>query len=147
MSIPALARPPAQLVAKHKVVLFMKGTPSAPMCGFSNRVVQLLYSHGPSRGSLLPSPVGMPRCHGRRPLPVLAGADIKGVDVLSDPVLRNYMKDYSQWPTFPQLYVGGEFVGGCDITTQLHQSGELGRLLAEKGGVAVPGAAPAAAKA
>lgn len=55
-----------------------------------------------------------------------------GVDVLSNPVMRTAMKEYSQWPTFPQLYVAGEFVGGCDIATQMHQSGELAKLLEAK---------------
>ncbi len=55
-----------------------------------------------------------------------------GVDVLSNPVMRTAMKEYSQWPTFPQLYVAGEFVGGCDIATQMHQNGELAKLLEDK---------------
>ncbi len=80
----------------------MKGSPAQPMCGFSGQVVRILNAHG---------------------------ADIHGVDILSNPVLRTYMKEYSSWPTFPQLYVDGEFVGGCDIATQMHQSGELGKLL------------------
>ncbi|RYG56776.1 hypothetical protein EON66_02055 [archaeon] len=63
------------------------------------------------------------------PSPSLAGADVHGVDVLSNPTIRQFMKEYSQWPTFPQLYVNGEFVGGCDIMTQLQQSGELASML------------------
>ena len=61
-----------------------------------------------------------------------AGVDVTGVDVLSNPIMRTAMKEYSQWPTFPQLYVAGEFVGGCDIATQMHQSGELAKLLEDK---------------
>ena len=74
----------------------------------------------------------------------LADADIKDVDVLTNPVMRTAMKEYSSWPTFPQLYIGGEFVGGCDIVTQLHQSGELRTLLESSG---AGGGAPAATKA
>jgi glutaredoxin-related protein len=59
----------------------------------------------------------------------LAGAEIHGVDVLSSPELRSTLKDFSSWPTFPQLYINGEFIGGCDITTQLHEDGELAKLL------------------
>lgn len=97
-----------EIVKSHPVVLFMKGTPEAPMCGFSQRVVQLLHHNG---------------------------ADIYGVDVLTNPAIRNFMKEYSSWPTFPQLFVGGEFVGGCDIAMQMQQAGELKELLDEK----VPG--------
>ena len=63
----------------------------------------------------------------------LADVDVKGVDILSNPIMRAAMKEYSNWPTFPQLYVRGEFVGGCDIATQMHQSGELATLLAGSG--------------
>ena len=87
------------------VVLFMKGTPEMPMCGFSGRVVQIL-DH--------------------------LGADYKGINVLESGELRQGIKDYSNWPTVPQLYVKGEFVGGCDIVTEMFQSGELKTLLAEK---------------
>ena len=87
------------------VVLFMKGTPDAPMCGFSSRVVQIL-DH--------------------------LGADYKGINVLESGEVRQGIKDYSNWPTIPQLYVKGEFVGGCDIVTEMFQSGELKTLLAEK---------------
>lgn len=81
----------------------MKGTPARPMCGFSAQVVAVLKEHG---------------------------VPIHGVDVLADPLIRSAMKDYSNWPTFPQLYVKGQFVGGRDIVVQLHQSGELEELLA-----------------
>lgn len=89
----------------NDVVLFMKGTPDAPMCGFSSRVVQIL-DH--------------------------LGAQYKGINVLESGELRQGIKDYSNWPTIPQLYVKGEFVGGCDIVTEMYQSGELKTLLAEK---------------
>ena len=89
----------------NDVVLFMKGTPDAPMCGFSARVIQIL-DH--------------------------LGAHYKGINVLESGELRQSIKDYSNWPTIPQLYVKGEFVGGCDIVTEMFQSGELKTLLAEK---------------
>ena len=90
----------------NDVVLFMKGTPDAPMCGFSSRVVQIL-DH--------------------------LGAQYKGINVLESGELRQGIKDYSNWPTIPQLYVKGEFVGGCDIIREMFQSGELQSLLDEKG--------------
>ena len=93
-------------VKTNDVVLFMKGTPQFPMCGFSGQVVQIL------------NYVGVP---------------YKGINVLEDEAIRNGIKDYSNWPTIPQLYVKGEFVGGCDITREMFQSGELQQLLAEKG--------------
>jgi len=88
------------------VVLFMKGTPDQPMCGFSGRLVQIL------------DYVGVP---------------YRGINVLESDALRQGIKDYSNWPTIPQLFVKGEFVGGCDIVTEMFQSGELKQLLAEKG--------------
>ncbi len=90
----------------NDVVVFMKGTPVFPQCGFSAQVVQIL-SH--------------------------LGVKFKGVDVLADPSLRNGIKDFSSWPTIPQLYVKGEFVGGCDIIREMFQAGELQALLDEKG--------------
>ena len=93
-------------VEENPVVLFMKGTPIFPQCGFSAAVVQVL-----SR----------------------LGVKFKGFDVLSDPSLRDGIKRYSDWPTIPQLYVKGEFVGGCDIIREMYQTGELQTLLAEKG--------------
>ena len=88
-----------EVVKKDKVVVFMKGVPEQPMCGFSNAVVQILRMHGvESYGSY---------------------------NVLEDEELRQRVKDYSKWPTVPQVYVGGEFLGGCDIMLQLHQNGEL----------------------
>lgn len=88
------------------VVLFMKGTPQFPQCGFSGQVVQIL-DH-----------VGVP---------------FKGVNVLENDIIRQGIKEYSNWPTIPQLYIKGEFVGGCDIVREMFQSGELIPLLEEKG--------------
>jgi len=93
----------AKLVGTHPVVLFMKGTPSRPQCGFSAATVDVLR---------------------RYDVPVHA------VDVLADPALRQGIKSYSDWPTIPQLYIGGAFVGGCDIVRELHETGELGELIA-----------------
>ncbi|WP_137177500.1 Grx4 family monothiol glutaredoxin [Roseomonas sp. AR75] len=93
-------------ITENPVVLYMKGTPVFPQCGFSARVVQIL-SH-----------VGVP---------------FKGVNVLEDMELREGIKGFTNWPTIPQLYVKGEFVGGCDIVMEMFQSGELQSLLEEKG--------------
>jgi monothiol glutaredoxin len=95
-----------QAVTEHPVVLFMKGVPEAPQCGFSATVVQIL-DH--------------------------LGADFVGVNVLQSNDLRDGIKAYSDWPTIPQLYVKGEFVGGCDIVREMFQNGELKTLLAEQG--------------
>jgi monothiol glutaredoxin len=95
-----------QDIAENDVVLFMKGTPVFPQCGFSATVVQVL-SH--------------------------LGVKFKGIDVLQDPGLRQGIKDFSNWPTVPQLYAGGEFIGGCDIIREMFQSGELQETLKEKG--------------
>ena len=95
-----------QEIESNDVVLFMKGTPVFPQCGFSAAVVQVL-SH--------------------------LGVKFNGVDVLQDPGLRQGIKDFSNWPTVPQLYVKGEFVGGCDIIREMFQAGELQSLLQEKG--------------
>ncbi|HEX3881799.1 MAG TPA: Grx4 family monothiol glutaredoxin [Stellaceae bacterium] len=95
-----------QQVAESPVVLFMKGTPVFPQCGFSAAVVQIL-SH--------------------------LGVKFKGVDVLSDPSVRQGIKEFSSWPTIPQLYVQGEFIGGCDIIREMFESGELQQVLEEKG--------------
>jgi monothiol glutaredoxin len=88
------------------VVLYMKGTPVFPQCGFSSMAVQVL-SH--------------------------LGVKFKGVDVLADPAIRQGIKDFANWPTIPQLYIAGEFVGGADIIREMYQSGELEQLLHEKG--------------
>lgn len=85
-------------VKTNNIVLFMKGTPDFPMCGFSGQVVQIL-------GYL--------------------GVEFKGINVLDNPELREGIKVYSNWPTLPQLYVKGEFVGGCDIVREMFQAGEL----------------------
>ena len=105
MSNPTFDRIQAD-ITENPVVLFMKGTPVFPQCGFSARVVQIL-SH--------------------------AGVAFKGVNVLADMELREGIKSFTNWPTIPQLYVKGEFVGGCDIVTEMFQSGELQTLLEEKG--------------
>ncbi|MET3601940.1 Grx4 family monothiol glutaredoxin [Martelella mangrovi] len=97
----------------NDVVVFMKGTPQFPQCGFSGQVVQILD---------------------------YLGVDYKGINVLADGDLRQGIKDYSNWPTIPQLYVKGEFVGGCDIVREMFQAGELQEHLSSKG-VAVSGAA------
>lgn len=96
----------AQTVAEHPVVLFMKGVPDQPRCGFSSLAVQIL-DH--------------------------VGAPFVGVDVLQDESLREGIKAFSDWPTIPQLYVKGEFVGGSDIMREMFQSGELQTLMTEKG--------------
>ncbi|MCC6983774.1 MAG: Grx4 family monothiol glutaredoxin, partial [Bauldia sp.] len=93
-------------VKSNDVLLFMKGTPSFPQCGFSGQVVQIL-DH--------------------------LGIEYKGVNVLENWDVRQGIKDYSNWPTIPQLYVKGEFVGGCDIVREMFQSGELKTLLEGKG--------------
>ena len=93
-------------VASGDVVLFMKGTPVFPQCGFSAAVVQILSA---------------------------LGVKFKAFDVLKDPELRDGIKAFSNWPTIPQLYVKGEFVGGCDIVREMHENGELKSFLAEKG--------------
>eukprot|EP00590_Aulacoseira_subarctica_P000821 CAMPEP_0172423344 /NCGR_PEP_ID=MMETSP1064-20121228/15422_1 /TAXON_ID=202472 /ORGANISM="Aulacoseira subarctica , Strain CCAP 1002/5" /LENGTH=169 /DNA_ID=CAMNT_0013164665 /DNA_START=41 /DNA_END=550 /DNA_ORIENTATION=- len=98
-----------KLIEKHvkenKIMLYMKGNPSQPMCGFSARVVQILKENG---------------------------ADFASVNVLDYPAIREGVKSYSAWPTIPQLYVDGEFIGGCDIVTSLHESGELKELVSSK---------------
>nr|WP_255350730.1 Grx4 family monothiol glutaredoxin [Brevundimonas sp. AAP58] len=96
----------AQAIAEHPVVLFMKGTPDAPRCGFSSLAVQIL-DH--------------------------VGVEFVGVDVLQDDGLRDGIKTFTDWPTIPQLYVKGEFVGGSDIVREMFQAGELQALMAEKG--------------
>jgi monothiol glutaredoxin len=93
-------------VKANDVVLFMKGTPQFPQCGFSGQVVQIL-DH--------------------------LGVTYKGLNVLESDDLRNGIKAYSNWPTIPQLYVKGEFVGGCDIVREMFQAGELQQTLKEKG--------------
>lgn len=94
-----------QLVKAHDIVLFMKGTASFPMCGFSGRAVQILKACGVDTKAL------------------------KTVNVLEDDAIRQGIKDYSQWPTIPQLYVKGEFVGGSDIMMEMYESGELHQVI------------------
>ncbi len=95
-----------QDLGSSDVVLYMKGTPVFPQCGFSAAVVQVL-SH--------------------------VGVKFKGINILEEPGLRQGLKEYSNWPTFPQLYVKGELVGGCDIVREMYETGELQSLLTEKG--------------
>ncbi|WP_114391550.1 Grx4 family monothiol glutaredoxin [Oleisolibacter albus] len=95
-----------QDIGDNDVVLYMKGTPVFPQCGFSAAVVQVL-SH--------------------------MGVKFKGIDILVDPALRQGIKEFANWPTIPQLYVKGEFVGGCDIVRDMYESGELQSLLKDKG--------------
>ena len=100
----------------HEVILFMKGTPDAPACGFSARTVGALQA---------------------------LGAPFAAVDILPDPRIRQELSAISSWPTIPQLFVGGELVGGCDIVTEMYETGELAQAL----GVDAPEAAPADAPA
>ncbi len=92
-----------EMIEKNRVVLFMKGSKSFPQCGFSSRVVEILKGEG---------------------------VPFETVNVLSDPEIRQGIKDFSNWPTIPQLYIDGKFVGGCDIITEMKNSGELSKELA-----------------
>ncbi len=111
----------AGAIAENRVILFMKGTPQQPMCGFSARTVAILQA---------------------------TGEPFAAVDVLPDPRIRQELSALSNWPTIPQLFVDGEFVGGCDIVTEMYESGELQQALgidangdgAEEPAVAAPGA-------
>ena len=93
-------------VESNAIMLFMKGTPDAPQCGFSAAVVKILRSYG---------------------------VPFEAVDVLSDWDIREGIKEYSNWPTIPQLYIKGKFIGGCDIVREMYESGELAELLKAKG--------------
>ncbi len=95
-----------QDLRENDVVLYMKGTPMFPQCGFSAAVVQILSE---------------------------LGVKFKGIDILVDPSLRDAVKQFTNWPTLPQLYVKGEFVGGCDIVREMYANGELQELLRGKG--------------
>jgi monothiol glutaredoxin len=95
-----------QLISGNKVMLFMKGTKQFPACGFSNAVVQILKKEGVA---------------------------FETFNILADPEVRQGLKELSNWPTYPQLYVDGKFVGGCDIVTEMHRSGELGTELSAAG--------------
>ena len=92
----------AEAIAEHKVILFMKGTPDAPACGFSARTVAMLQD---------------------------LDAPFAAVDILPDPRIRQELSAISQWPTIPQLFVDGELIGGCDIITEMYESGELAQAL------------------
>jgi len=91
-------------VKANKVVVYMKGVPEQPMCGFSNAVVQVMKAEG---------------------------VEFKGFNVLADPDLREGIKTFSAWPTIPQVYINGEFIGGCDTTVEMYKSGELHEMLKE----------------
>jgi len=104
------------LVKSKPVVLFMKGSPLFPQCGFSSRAIAILER---------------------------LGVDFESVDVLQDQAIRQGIKSYSDWPTIPQLYVGGEFVGGSDIMMEMYEAGELGELF-QKAGAAKAAEAPQA---
>ncbi|HEY4645412.1 MAG TPA: Grx4 family monothiol glutaredoxin [Steroidobacteraceae bacterium] len=107
MSVDVVERIKQQITAKP-AVLFMKGTPDFPQCGFSAQTVAALRA---------------------------CGADFAHVNIFEDPELREALKAYSSWPTFPQLYVKGELVGGCDIALEMYRSGELKKLLESAGAV------------
>ncbi|GAB2522339.1 Grx4 family monothiol glutaredoxin [Lysobacter humi (ex Lee et al. 2017)] len=92
-------------IDRHPVVLFMKGTPQFPMCGFSSRTVQALRTAG--------------------------ATELRTINVLEDPEVRANLPRFSNWPTFPQLFIHGELIGGCDITLELLESGELARIVSE----------------
>jgi monothiol glutaredoxin len=102
-SNPVIDRIKAEVEA-HPIVLFMKGTPQFPMCGFSSKASQALKA---------------------------AGASFHSINVLEDPEVRANLPRFSDWPTFPQLFIGGELIGGCDITVELFESGELARMVVE----------------
>jgi len=95
-----------KVISEHPVVLFMKGTPQFPQCGFSSQVVQILD---------------------------YLGAPVHGVNVLEDEEIRHGVKEFANWPTIPQLYVKGEFVGGCDIVREMFETGELQQVFEQKG--------------
>jgi monothiol glutaredoxin len=97
------------MLAAHPIVLFMKGTPEFPMCGFSSRAAQALTE---------------------------AGAAFHAVNVLADPQIRAALPHFSNWPTFPQLFIQGELIGGCDIIEDLNSAGELSRMASDVAGVA-----------
>jgi monothiol glutaredoxin len=109
----------AEAIRDHEVILFMKGTPERPMCGFSARTVAALDS---------------------------LGREFAAVDVLPDPRIRQELSALSNWPTIPQLFVKGELVGGCDIVTEMYESGELAQLLGVEQPADAPDEAPAAAE-
>jgi monothiol glutaredoxin len=103
-------------ISEERVMLFMKGTPDMPRCGFSARISQILNA---------------------------SGADYAAMDILPDPRIRQELSELSGWPTIPQLFVGGELVGGCDIVTEMFESGELAEALGTEQPSAVQPAGPA----
>jgi monothiol glutaredoxin len=109
----------ANAISEHEVILFMKGVPERPMCGFSARTVAALDA---------------------------LGASYAAVDVLPDPRIRQELSAISNWPTIPQLFVKGELVGGCDIVTEMYESGELAQTLGVSAPADAPDEAPAAAE-
>jgi monothiol glutaredoxin len=109
----------SEAIREHEVILFMKGTPERPMCGFSARTVAALDA---------------------------LGREFAAVDVLPDPRIRQELSSLSNWPTIPQLFVKGELVGGCDIVTEMYESGELAALLGVEAPAEAPDQAPAAAE-
>jgi len=108
-----------EAIGDHEVLLFMKGTPERPACGFSARTAAALEA---------------------------VGAPFAAVDILPDPRIRAELSALSQWPTIPQLFVRGEFVGGCDIVTEMYESGELAQTLGVEPPADAPAQAPAAAE-
>jgi monothiol glutaredoxin len=119
MSEHALRDDIAQAIRDHKVILFMKGTPERPMCGFSARTAAALDA---------------------------MQTEYAAVDVLPDPRIRQELSALSNWPTIPQLFIGGELVGGCDIVTEMYESGELAQALGVQPPAEAPAEAPAAAE-
>ena len=109
----------SKAISEHDVILFMKGVPERPMCGFSARTVAALDS---------------------------LGASYAAVDILPDPRIRQELSAISNWPTIPQLFVNGELVGGCDIVTEMYESGELAEVLGVRAPADAPDEAPAAAE-
>src|SRR3954466_13892913 len=109
-----------EAIADNEVILFMKGTPEAPRCGFSARTVATLEA---------------------------LGAEFAAVDILPDPRIRQELSGLSNWPTIPQLFVRGELVGGCDIVTEMYETGELADVIGVKPPAGAPGGAPGAAEA
>jgi monothiol glutaredoxin len=108
-----------EAIGEHEVILFMKGTPEQPMCGFSARTVAALDA---------------------------VGREFAAVDILPDPRIRQELSALSNWPTIPQLFVRGELVGGCDIITEMYESGELAEVLGVKPAADAPAQAPAGAQ-
>jgi len=108
-----------QAIAENEVILFMKGTPDGPACGFSARAVAALQA---------------------------VGAPFAAVDILPDPRIRQELSALSNWPTIPQLFVKGELIGGCDIVTEMYESGELAEVLGVEAPASAPAEAPAAAE-